>query len=89
MANDSAGAHPSGLQVTILSPEKQLYAAEAESVTVPGEKGRFEILKNHAPIVSTLVAGTVTVGGANPLTLPILSGFVEVANNQVSICVEV
>ena len=36
------------LHVTIISPERTLFDAKVEAVFVPGEKGRFEILKNHA-----------------------------------------
>lgn len=76
------------MKLTIVSPEKVVYSGEVESVTVPGTKGRFEILNNHAPIVSTLTAGTVVCQGKEPLTLNILGGFVEVAHNEVSVCVE-
>ena len=76
------------MKVTIVSPEKIVYSGDADSVTVPGAKGRFEILNHHAPIVSTLTAGTVVCCGKKPLALEILGGFVEVANNEVSVCVE-
>ena len=42
------------MKVTIVSPERVLFEGEADGVKVPGEKGRFEILKGHAPIISTL-----------------------------------
>lgn len=80
---------PDSLQVIIVSPEKQLYADSAEGVVVPGEKGQFEILKNHAPIISTLTQGTISCRGKNPYELDIKGGFVEVVHNNVSICVEV
>ena len=47
------------MKVTIVSPEKTLYEGEVEGVKLPGTLGRFEVLKGHAPIISTLVAGTV------------------------------
>lgn len=47
------------LVLTIVSPEKILFKGEVENVLVPGELGEFEILKNHAPIISTLVEGRV------------------------------
>ncbi len=74
------------MKVTILSPEKILYTGEAESVAVPGTKGRFEVLRNHAPIISTLRQGTVAVNGASPFTLEVVGGFVEVARNEVTVC---
>lgn len=77
------------MKVTIVSPEKTLFAGEAESITVSGSKGRFEVLNNHAPIISTLNAGTVECKGSEHLTFQIQGGFIEVARNEVSVCVEV
>ena len=77
------------LKTTIVSPECMLYAGEAEKVFVPGAAGRFEILTGHAPIVSILSSGMVRVeGGAEPFEVAVNGGFVEVAADEVSICVE-
>ena len=76
------------LHVSIVSPEQILFEGEVESVSVPGEKGRFEVLKNHAPIISSLVRGTVSCSGATPCEIDIKGGFIEVAHNRVSLCVE-
>ena len=45
------------MKIQILTPEKAVFDAEAESVRVPGELGGFEVLKDHAPILSGLVPG--------------------------------
>ena len=79
---------PDGLQVSIVSPEQTLFEGEVERITVPGEKGRFEVLKNHAPIISSLGAGVVTCVGEHPYELSIRGDFIEVAHNRVSLCVE-
>ena len=79
---------PDALRVTIVSPEQTLFEGEVDSITVPGEKGRFEVLKNHAPIISSLTAGSVACTGQTPFEVEIRSGFIEVANNAVSVCVE-
>lgn len=76
------------MKVSIISPEKVLFQGEAERVKLPGEQSAFEVLKNHAPIVSTLVKGVVSCEGAEPFSVNIRSGFVEVARNEVSVCVE-
>lgn len=77
------------LKTTIVSPENTLFTGEVEKVFVPGAAGRFEILTGHAPIVSILNAGEVRLeGGAEPFQTSIKGGFVEVANDEVSICVE-
>ena len=51
------------LKVDIVSPEKILYSEEVNSVQVPGAKGRFEILVNHATIISSLAEGFVARSG--------------------------
>lgn len=76
------------MKVTIVSPEKTLYEGEAEGVKLPGTQGRFEVLQGHAPIISTLTAGTVECLGKEPYKVTVSGGFVEVANNAVSVCVE-
>ena len=76
------------MKVTIVSPEKTLYEGEVEGVKLPGTLGRFEVLKGHAPIISTLVAGTVECISNEPYQITVSGGFVEVANNAISVCVE-
>ena len=73
------------LTLKIVSPERIEFTGEVESVKVPGTQGSFEILNDHAPIISTLGKGIVEYDGKE---LPILGGFVEVQKNQVSLCVE-
>jgi len=73
------------LKLKIVSPEKIEFNGEVEHVIVPGSQGQFEILRNHAPIISTLQKGRVIYDGHE---LEILGGFVEVQKNEVSLCVE-
>lgn len=79
------------LELKIVSPERIEFEGEVESVMVPGTLGQFEILVNHAPIISSLEKGTVTyttpTGEKNQLE--IAGGFVEVQKNVVSLCVEI
>ena len=72
-----------------ISPEKILFQGEVENVLVPGEMGEFEILNNHAPIISTLVEGRVvyTINDEKK-TIMVKGGFVEVKRNEVNLCVE-
>ena len=42
-------------------PDKKVYSGEVTSVSVPGSTGRFEMLQNHAPIISTLLNGKVKI----------------------------
>ncbi|HLV14237.1 MAG TPA: F0F1 ATP synthase subunit epsilon [Xanthomarina sp.] len=45
----------------IVSPEATLFSNEVDSVVVPGINGEFEMLKNHAPVVSLLEKGTIRI----------------------------
>jgi F-type H+-transporting ATPase subunit epsilon len=77
------------LQLKIVSPEKIEFCGAVDSVLVPGTMGQFEILTDHAPIISTLQNGTVeytTAQGKNQLEIQ--GGFVAVQKNEVSLCVE-
>ena len=78
------------LQLKIVSPEKVVFHGEVESVLVPGTIGSFEILKDHAPIISSLEVGKVeytTREGKQAMNIK--GGFVECKKNEVSLCVEV
>lgn len=77
------------LKLKIVSPEKIEFDGEVESILVPGTLGSFEILSNHAPIISSLNKGVVTYETAQGKTnLEIIGGFVSVKQNQVNLCVE-
>ena len=49
------------MHLEIITPLKKLYSDEVNLVKLPGTKGSFEILKNHAPIVSSLESGTIKI----------------------------
>lgn len=77
------------LQLTIVSPEKKLFQGEVNQVTLPGVMGSFTILPQHAPIVSSLTRGKilyVTADGTSQ-NLEIMGGFVEINDNNVSVCI--
>jgi len=78
------------MKVTIVSPEKIIFEGEAQSLTVPGMKGQFEILDHHAPIISSLGPGNVIchATGITEQAITIMGGFVEVSDNKVTLCVE-
>lgn len=77
------------LHLTILSPEHKIFEGDVDSVTFPGEKGAFTVLTRHAPIISSLLKGTITYKmGNNEESLLIESGFTEVKENRIVACVE-
>jgi len=45
----------------VITPDEKIFEGEIKSVKIPGTKGSFEILKNHAPIISTLGEGTIRI----------------------------
>ncbi|HDZ05258.1 hypothetical protein LCGC14_0068990 [marine sediment metagenome] len=87
------------MYLEIVSPEATLFAGEVTSVTVPGINGEFQMLKDHAPIVSLLQEGKVKISGNISLekeyvskftkdaegntVLQISSGTIELKNNKV------
>ena len=77
------------LKLRIVSPERIVFVGDVDSVTVPGTTGEFQVLPNHAPLISSLEAGNVVYDcaeGRKELTKA--GGFAEVQNNNVSLCVE-
>lgn len=77
------------LHLNIVSPEKELFAGEVESVTLPGTLGAFSVLPHHAPIVSSLRAGTLRYAAdGEEHALDILGGFMEMHDGNVSVCIE-
>ena len=78
------------LKLKIVSPERIEFEGEVKSVLVPGTLGQFQILVNHAPIISSLEKGKVVYDwpSGEKKELSIIGGFVEVQKNVVSVCVE-
>ena len=76
------------MKVIIVSPEKVLYQGEATTQHQPADNPPKHNKQPHPPIISTLTKGTVVCRGNAPVTLAVRGGFVDVACNEVSICVE-
>ncbi len=77
------------MKLEIISPEKRLFTGEVDSVNLPGAAGSFTVLPHHAALISSLKAGEITYeANGKETTLKIDSGFVEVKNNLVSVCIE-
>ena len=78
------------MKLEILTPEKKLFDGEVKSVQVPGKSGRFEMLNNHMPIVSSLNKGSIKITDSNNNTqeIKINSGVIELKNNSIIILAE-
>lgn len=72
------------MHLEILTPEKKVFEGDVTSATFPGADGSFQILDNHAPLISLLQAGVVEYKGKEGASsLAVTGGVVEVLKNKV------
>ncbi|HEX2975327.1 MAG TPA: ATP synthase F1 subunit epsilon [Bacteroidales bacterium] len=73
------------MKIDIITPDKKVYEGEIKSVRVPGKKGSFQVLKDHAPIVSTLENGPVYIveQDGNQKIFEVSGGVIEVKSNRI------
>ncbi|GCD79982.1 F0F1 ATP synthase subunit epsilon [Schleiferia thermophila] len=91
------------MNVEIVSPEGKVFSGQAKAVQLPGTNGLFQILDNHAPLISTLTSGSIKLEisektadlpsvfektSGSQYLLPIKGGVVEVLANKVIILVD-
>lgn len=78
------------IQVEILTPEKVVYRGKVRSITLPGTMGSFQVLYNHAPLISTLELGKIKIVDESEkiIYFVISDGFAEVKNNVVTVLVD-
>lgn len=77
------------MELRIVTPEGTAFKGEADAVQLPGIDGLFQVLNNHAPLISALKEGTVKVEKDNAKQFfKIKSGIVEVLNNNISVLTE-
>ena len=73
----------------IYTPDQKVFEGQVDSATFPGAKGSFQVLNNHAPLISTLETGKVVYKVNNSIQeLNIGGGVVEVLNNKVVLLAE-
>lgn len=73
------------MKIEIVTPDSKIYSGEIRSVRVPGTKGSFQVLKDHAPVISTLDRGTVYISDdqGNEVRYEITGGVIEVKKNKI------
>ena len=78
------------MNITVLTPDKEIFNGDITSVKVPGTGGEFQVLKNHAALVSSLSKGKVTIQktDGSKMSFDIEKGFIEVLKNDVSLLVQ-
>jgi F-type H+-transporting ATPase subunit epsilon len=79
------------LKLEVLTPDKSLFKGKVRSITVPGKKGSFMVLINHAPIVSTLSRGDIliTTHEYKEEKITIRGGVIEVKQNNIVVLADI
>lgn len=77
------------MYLEIITPDKKIFSGDVDSVILPGKQGQFQLLKDHAPLVSTLSKGLLhyEIGGKKESIL-VDGGVLEVVKNKVLVLAE-
>lgn len=75
------------MKLNIITPEDTLYEGEVKSVQLQGTDGKFQLLNNHAPIISALAKGKIKITDNNDQTIEyeLNGGLVEMSKNKIQI----
>ena len=76
------------MHLEIITPDRKVFEGEVTSARFPGTDGSFEVLNNHAPLISALAAGDVVLNGGGAGTFHVSGGIVEVLQNKVMVLAE-
>lgn len=78
------------MKIEIVTPDKKVFEGDIKSIRVPGRKGSFQVLKDHAPIISTLEQGPVIIVDqqGTETRYEISGGVIEVKMNQIILLTE-
>ncbi len=78
------------MNIEIVSPDKKLFSGEVSLIQLPGSNGSFELLDNHAPIISTLSKGKIRIitNEKKEILFDIGGGVLEMAQNKAIILAE-
>jgi F-type H+-transporting ATPase subunit epsilon len=77
------------MHLEIITPDKTIFDGEVDSATFPGSKGSFQVLKNHAALISSLDKGKVIYKtNNNEQEIVVNGGVVEVLNNHIILLAE-
>ncbi len=78
------------MKIEIITPDRKIYEGDIKSVRVPGKKGSFQVLKDHAPIISTLENGMVIMVDQSDkeIIFEIDGGVIEVKMNKIILLAE-
>lgn len=79
------------MNLEIVTPDKKVFSGEIKLIQVPGTNGKFEVLRNHAPIISTLSEGEIKIisPDGEKTFYNIQGGVIEVRDNKVIVLAEI
>lgn len=80
-----------GLRFELVTPQRQLISAEVHMVVVPGAEGEFGVMAGHAPFMTSLRDGDLTIyrtAGGSPERIQVSGGFAEVGDNGLTVLAE-
>lgn len=78
-----------GFKIEIVSPGHLVLSEQAQAVSVPGQEGYFTVMADHAPLMTTLKPGFVTVSGTGGArTFYVRGGFADVSAEGLTILAE-
>jgi F-type H+-transporting ATPase subunit epsilon len=77
----------SDFELVILTPERAVFEGRVEYIQVPGSEGYLGVLAHHAPLVTALAQGTITVrrAGGREARIEVSGGFFEVSENRATV----
>ncbi len=78
------------MKIEIITPDSKIYEGDIKSIRIPGKKGSFQVLKDHAPIISTLENGLVVIVDMDnaETRYNINGGVIEVKQNRIILLAE-
>ena len=77
------------MHLSIITPDRRIFEGEVDSATFPGEEGSFQVLNNHAPLISALGRGEIRYRGRDGSdSVTVEGGVVEVLKNNITVLAE-
>ena len=77
------------LHVSLVTPERELFTGEVDQVVAPGVEGEFGVLAHHAPFMTALAEGDVTIlDGTSKRVFQVRGGFADVNEDGMTILAE-
>lgn len=76
------------MRLEIISPSEIMFSGDVEAVTLPGVKGKFTVLKNHASLISELKSGKIRyLNKGDESFIEIKGGLADIDMNKIAVCV--